>query len=221
MPFYTIDPYYSTKFYNECREALKNNSVEFKEYISIKPPYNWYFSIDKEPVIVNYDEASTSADTKYLVNKVNALRPNEEYLLVRRENDDGPKSLLKFVENEPLKEARTSDYAVFFTIKNRQQGEQLSRDYPGKVWFMGKYYDNKFKLCLATHRIVKGFLDPGQILLERTADLSEPGRFEAELNWKVFRQNDFLVKFTETPYFENGKFIRQKIQGEYTQKFTI
>lgn len=218
--FITVDPYYDTQFYNECKEALENNKVPYKEFINIKAPYYWYFKIDQPPIMVNYDQAQES-EYRWMVNVVKALRPNEEYLLMRRNNDKGGKSLFKFIENEPLKEARLSDYAIFFTIKNREQGEQLTKDYPGKVWFMGKYYDNKYKVCLATHPIVKGFLDPGQVLLEKNQDMQEPGRFEAELNWKVFRQNDYLIKFTETPYFENGKYVRPKIKGENSPKFTL
>jgi hypothetical protein len=218
--FITIDPYYTNQFYNECKEALKNNEVPYQEFINIKTPYNWYFKLDQKPLMVNYDEAADS-ELRWMVNTVKPLRPNEEYLLIRRENDKGGKSLLKFVENEALRTARESDYAVFFNIKNREQGEALTKDFPGRVYFMGKYYDNKYKVCLAVHPVVKGFLDPGQILLEKTQQMQEPGRFEAELNWRVFRQNDYLIKFTETPYFENGKYVRPKIIGEHSSKFTL
>jgi hypothetical protein len=152
---------------------------------------------------------------------VQPLRPNEEYVLQRRDNDSGPKALLKFVENEPLRTARTSDYAVFFTIRNREEAESITKDYPGRVWYMGKYYENKYRVCLATHPVVKNFLNPGQILLEKNKELSEPGRFESELNWKVFRGNDMLVKFTETPYFEDGRFVPVKIRGDSSNKFKI
>lgn len=218
--FITIDPYYETRFYNECKEALRNNGVEFKEFISVKPPYDWYFQLDQKPIMVNYDEA-TDSEMRWMVNAVQPLRPNEAYLLLRRDNDNGPKALLKFVENEPMKIARTSDYAVFFTIRNREEAEKLTKDYPGKVWYFGKYYNNKYRVCLATNRTIRGFLDDKQILLERNKELSEPGRFEAELNFKVFRGNDMLVKFTETPFFEDGKYNPVKIKGELSNKFTI
>lgn len=218
--YITIDPYYDTRFYNECKEALKNNGVEFKEFISIKPPYDWYFQIDKTPVLVNFDQA-TDSESRWLINAVQPLRPNEEYLLLRRDNDKGAQALLKFVENEALRSARKSEYAVFFTIKNREEGERITKDYPGKVWYLGKYYNNKYKICLATHPVVRNFLSDNQVLLEKTKELSEPGRFEAELNYRIFRQNDMLVKFTETPFFEDGRFNRVKIQGELSSKFIL
>jgi len=218
--FLTIDPYYDARFYNECKEALKNNRVSFSEFINIKPPYHWYLNIDVVPIMVNYDKA-TDSESRWMVQKVHPLRPNEEYLLLRRDQDHGKSSLLKYIENEPLKKARTSDYAVFFTVKNREELENLSKLWPGRIWYMGKYYSNKYRICLATHISIKGLLNPNQILLEKNNDLSEPGRLESELNWRVFKEKDRLVKFTETPYFEDGKYRRPKIKGELSQKFLI
>jgi hypothetical protein len=220
MAFLTVDPYYPTNFYNESKEALKNNSIEFQEFIVTKQPYHWYFQLDQKPIMVNYDVASNS-DLRWLVTTVNPLKPSDEYLLLRRENDSGKKALLKFVENTPMKEARESDHSIFFTIKNREEGIQLSKDYFGKIWYMGKYYNNRFRVCLGTHETLKGFLKPSQILLEKTSDMKGPGRFESELNWKIFRGVDYLTKFTETPYFENGTYNRPSIKPDNTKKFTI
>jgi len=220
MGFYTIDPYYDNQFYNECKESLKNNRVDFQEYINIKTPFEWYFKLDKEPVIVNYDKVSGSS-SRWMVNIIKPLRPNEEYILLRRDNDKGAKALLKFIENIPLRKARKSDYAVFFTVKNREELELITKDYPGRIWFMGKYYNNKYRICLGTHKLIKNFLDTKDILLEKTQDLNEPGRFEAELNWRVFRGQDYLIKFTETPYFEKSKYFRPRIIGDYSSKFNL
>jgi len=218
--FITTDPYYTPQFFNECKEALKNNDVKFNEFINIKAPFDWYFQIDEKPIMVNYDKA-TDSESRWMVNIVKPLKANEEYLLLRRDNDKGQKALAKFIENKPLRQARKSDYAVFFTVKNREEIETLTKDYPGKVWYMGKYYSNKFRVCLATHSAILNFIDKGQILLEKTNDMTQPGRFEAELNFKIFRGNDYLIKFTETPYFLNGKFNRPTIRGDYSSKFTI
>jgi len=216
----TIDPYYPIEFFNQTKEALKNNEVEYSVALNIKPPYNWYFNIDKEPIMVDYDKA-TNSEERWIINAVNPLRSNDAYLLQRRNNDNGPKALLKFVENEPMKKARVSDYAVFFTVSGKDELEKISKEYPGTIWYLGKYYNNKFRVCLAVHESIKAFLSLDQILLEKKKDLSEPGRFEAELNWKIFRGNDALVKFTETPYVINGKMTRPKIQGEHSSRFII
>lgn len=218
--FITIDPYYSNQFYNECLEALKNNSVEFTEFVNIKPPYSWYLDLEKEPIMVNYDIA-TGSERRWMVNKVHALRENEEYIFQRRENDKGATALLKFIENEPMKEARTKGYGVFFTVKNREELESLSKEFPGKIWFLGKYYKNKFRVCLCTNKMIRNYLNPEQILLENNGEFNEPGRFEAELNWKVFRGFDMLLKFTETPYFQNGKYHRVQIKPEVSSKYQL
>lgn len=218
--YVTIDPYYDNEFYNECKEALKNNEVDFTEFLNIKSPYSWYFDIEQAPVMVNYDRA-TGSQLRWMVSLVQPLRPNEEYLLLRRNKDKGRKAMLRYIENEPLKSARTSDYAVFFTVKNREELESISSEYPDKIWYMGKYYNNKYRVCLATHEVVENFLREDQILLKKNKELSEPGRFESELNWKVFRGNDHLIKFTETPFFLKGKYNRPKIQGEHSSKFLL
>lgn len=218
--FYTVDPYYNNQFYNECKEALKNNNIKFNVFLNIKAPFHWYFELKEAPTIVNYDKA-TSSESRWLVNIITPLKPTEEYLLLRRENDKGQTALLKFIENKPLKEARESDYAVFFTIKNKEEGMKLSKDFPGKIYYFGKYYNNKFRVCLGTHRTIKGFLDKDQILLERTSTLSEPGRFESELNFKVFRERDRLIKFTDTPFFYNGVYKHPAIKGELSSRFII
>jgi len=218
--FITIDPYYDNQFYNECKEALKNNGIEYEVFINLKPPYDWYFKLEEKPVMVNYDEANAD-QIRFMVGTVKPLRPNEEYLLLRRNNDNGSKALLKFVENEALRTARTADYSCFFTVKNKEELERITKEYPGKVWYFGKYYKNRYRVCLGTHAAIKTFLDPAQILLENNKEYTEPGRFEAELNWKVFRGNDQLVKFTETAFFEKGIYHRPKIRGDLSSKFNI
>jgi hypothetical protein len=220
--FITVDPYYDNAFYNECKEALKNNGVPFEVFISIKAPYDWYFKIADEykPIMVNYDSAGPD-EARWMVNTVKPLRANEEYLLLRRNNDNGAKALLKFVENEPLLKARKAAYSVLFTVKNREELEQISKDYPGRIWYMGKYFKNRYRVCLGTHAAIKNFLTDSQILLENNKEYSEPGRFEVEFNRRVLRGNDHLIKFTETPYFEKGVFKRPKIRGEHSSRFNI
>ena len=55
------------------------------------------------------------------------------YLLYRRIDSQSKNGLLKYIENEPLKEARLSDYACFFNLKSVQEGERISKQYPGKI----------------------------------------------------------------------------------------
>ena len=213
MAFYTIDEYYTPEFYNECKESLKNNNIDFKEFISIKPPYKWYFQIDQEPIMINYDKLTKSSE-RFLVNKIQALRPNEEYLLQRRNNAVGPKAILKYTENEPLKNARKSDFAIFFNATSKDQLLNITKELPGtKIYYFGRYYNNKFRVALCTNPMIKNYLNPDDILLEREKDFTELGRFESELNFKIFRQKDYLQKYTETTYFKDGKYNPVKIKS--------
>ncbi len=216
--FYTLDDYYPIEFYNEVKSSLRNNDVEYKEYISIKPPFNWYFKIDQSPIMVNYDELPKK-EQRWLIQKVKPLRANEEYLFQRRNDDTGSKAILKYTENKPLQEARKSDYACFFNVKNKDELERISKEFPGKIYFMGKYYSNKYRVCLCTNKMIKNFIDPEQILLENK--FKDAGRFEAELNFKVFRGNDMLEKHTDTPYILNGKMNYVGIKSEISGRFKL
>ena len=204
----TLDDYYPTNFYNESLEALKNNNVGYQEFINIKD-YKWYIDLPNNPVMVNYDELPRS-DSRWLVTKIKPLRPNEEYLFQRRLDDTGKKAMLKYVENKPMKEARLSDYAVFFNARNKEQLQKITKEFPGTIYYFGNYYSNKYKLCLCSNKMILNYIDKGQILLESTS--KEIGMFEAELNFKVFRGNDYLAKYTETPYFKDGNFKDVKIR---------
>jgi len=217
--FVTIDPYNSISRFNEIKEALKNNNVDYDLFISIKPPFNWYFELKTAPIMVNYDEI-THAQTRFLVNTVKPATSSDAYLLIRRNDGTGKSGFLKYTENEPLKEARTSKYGIFFTVGGRDELLALSKEYPGKLWFLGKYYKNRFKLCLCTHPGIKLLLHPDRILLEQTNN-TEAGAFEAEFNFKILRGTDYIKKFAETPYAQTGRYIQPKILTDKTGQFIL
>lgn len=204
--FYTLDNYYSVKFYNETREALKNNKIKFNEFIDIKSPYQWYFKLNDntKPIMINYDEVEKN---RFFIRKVQALRPNEEYLLQRREDDAGA-NLKKYLFNDAFRDAE--NYGIFFHIKSKDELLKLSKDFPGKIYYLGKYYDNKFRVCLCNNIMIKNYISPNQILLEKTQDMKEIGRFEAEFNYRILKLNDYIIKYTETIYAQNGSIIRPK-----------
>jgi len=218
--YYTIDPYYDIAFFNESKEALKNNNTDFEVFIEIKQPFNWYFKLNKDPIMVNYDKI-TVGKSRWLVNTIIPLRPNEEYLLLRRNNDHGKSALLNHIENDPMKEARKSDYAVFFHVGSREEILNISADYPGKIWFMGKYMSGRYKVFMCTHPIIETFLDKEQILLKKDSSMNEPGRFESEFNYRVLLKKDNLIKFFETPYVLDGRITIPKMRSDFTSRFTI
>ena len=221
--FVTIDPYYSVEFYNEVKEALKNNGIEPKEFISIKTPFSWYLQVPREPLMVNYDVLD-KANERFLINKLQSLRENEAYRYMRRNDGVGQKAILKYTENTPMKEARLSDYAVFFQAKNKETMLKISKEMPIKLWYMGKYYSNKYRVMLCTNKLILNYIDRSDILMEKnSSEFNEPGRFEAELNFKVFRHMDYLEKYTETPYFKDGVYHQPSIKGdrEISKRFVI
>jgi len=209
--FITLDEYYPVHNYNEALEAMKNNGITPKEFISIKPPYNWYIEVPYKPILINYDELPESSE-RWIINKVQALRPNEEYLLRRRDDSTGANAMLKYTENEPLRESRLSEYSVFFDVRSKEQLLQITKEIPIKIWYFGKYKNNKIRLCLCSNKMILNYLNPEQIILEKNTN--EPGRFEAELNFKIFRGMDMLQKYTETEYYLNGQQYKVSIKSD-------
>ena len=215
--FYTLDNYYGVKFYNDTREALKNNQIKFKEFIEIKSPYNWYIKLDDnlKPIMVNYDEKQKY---RFLVQKVQALRSNEEYLLQRREDDAGT-NIKKYIFNDAFRDSE--EYGIFFHIKSKDELLKISKEFPGKIYYLGKYYDNKYRVCICNNIMIKNYINPGQILLEKTPEMKEPGKFEAEFNYRVLKLNDYIVKYTETIYALNGSLVRPKVFDTENKKIFI
>ena len=215
--FYTLDNYYGVKFYNDTREALKNNQIKFKEFIEIKSPYNWYIKLDDnlKPIMVNYDEKQKY---RFLVQKVKALRTNEEYLLQRREDDAGT-NIKKYIFNDAFRDSE--EYGIFFHIKSKDELLKISKEFPGKIYYLGKYYDNKYRVCICNNIMIKNYINPGQILLEKTPEMKEPGKFEAEFNYRVLKLNDYIVKYTETIYAINGSLVRPKVFDTTNSKIFI
>ena len=215
--FYTLDNYYGVKFYNDTREALKNNQIKFKEFIEIKSPYKWYIKLDDnlKPIMVNYDEKQKY---RFLVQKVKALRSNEEYLLQRREDDAGT-NIKKYIFNDAFRDSE--EYGIFFHIKSKDELLKISKEFPGKIYYLGKYYDNKYRVCICNNIMIKNYINPGQILLEKTPEMKEPGKFEAEFNYRVLKLNDYIVKYTETIYAINGSLVRPKVFDTENKKIFI
>lgn len=215
MSFITIDNYYDVNFYNQCKEALKNNKIEFLEFLEIKSPYRWIFKLNENPVMVNYDEIKK---TRFIVSKVIPLRPNEEYLLQRRGSSEGA-NITTYINNDAFNSIK--DYGVFINVSSRDELIRISKEYPGKIYYLGKYYGNKFRVCLVNNPMIKNYIEPNKILLEKTPDMKEPGRFEAEFNYRILKNKDYIYKTTQTIYAENGSIIRPKVFDTTNSKIFI
>lgn len=212
---FTIDPYYPVTFYNECLEALKNNNINYNELINIKSPYNWYIKTEKEPIMVNYDEISKN-DKRFLVTKIVSVRDNEQYFTQRRDDSSSPGGILRYIENEPFKDARNSNTSLFFK-GTRDNLIKISKEFPGKIWYLGKYYNNTIRVFLCNNDIIKNYINKNDILLEKGTEHKLPGYFEADFNWKILKNKEYIIKHFETLYIQNGQVYYPKYYTDTTK----
>lgn len=216
--FITIDPYYNIQFYNECKEALKNNKIKFREYISTKSPYYFYFEVDQAPTFINYDQADKSY-TKWLVNIVKAVKPVDEYLYLRRDSYSELKGLKQYALNTPLISSDRTGQGIFFT-SSKEQIINISKTYPRNIWFMGRYFNRMYKVYFTDNLTIKNFINTDQILVESN-NFKSPIELEVQLNYKIFREKDRLEKISETPYIKNGLVYSVSVRPEISDKFII
>lgn len=211
----TIDPYYSIQTYNTSKEALKNNNIAFDEYMSIKSPFNWYFDLPSKPMMMNFDELNS--DNRYVVSIVKPLVPQDYWTYFRR-NTDKNKLLTKFIYNDCYKDLESSKFIVFncndhgFLLK-------LSKMADSKVWFLGKYINKRYTICLIKYSDQARLLIPGETILYERNINEKLETFESEFNYKVFRFRDRLKKFASTPFYDKGKFVTPRLPLEPRDRF--
>jgi len=198
--FFTIDPYTSVIQYNESLEALKNNKINYVEYISTLGPYNWYLSLEKSqyPIMMNYEKMNNTI-WKQCVSKVLPLRPNDVYLLYRRGEK---KDIAKYIENDVFKQARNNN-SIVFKIKTKEETLSLSKIY-GTIYPLGVYFNGSIKLAICFNSEIKNSLTSDRILVEMGSH--KPGELEKEINYRALRNQDKIIKYSITPYFKDGKF---------------
>jgi hypothetical protein len=214
--FITIDPYYNVEFYNECLQALKNNNVDFNEYISTKAPYYFYIEVEDKPLFINYDVAPKAAE-RWLVSLVKPLRSNDEYTYLRRDNIQRLEAVKHYSYTTPFKAIDSSKQGVIFTA-TKEEVMRVSREYKRKIWFMGRYFNRKYVIFATDNLMIKNFIPSENILAEG----SNPIDIETQINYKVFQGKDRLTKYSETPYVENGNFYPVRgVRQERSDKFVL
>ena len=198
--FFTIDPYVSITEYNQALQALENNGIKYTEFINVLGNKYWYLSLEnnQRPIMINYDNIDNTTWTK-VVSKTKPLKSNHIYLLYRR----GEKSdIAKYVENDWLRKARKSK-SVVFTIRNKEEVLNLSKLY-GRIYPLGVYFNGGIKLAICFNPEIKNSLMPDRIKLEM--DPHKVGELELAINFKVLRNQDKIIKYVETPYWDKGNF---------------
>ena len=201
--FITMDPYYDINFYNECLHALENNDVNFKEYISTKPPYEYYIEIDNKPMFINYDAVNDSY-SKWLVNIVKALKPNDDYIYLRRDSIVNLKAINHYAINDALRTGVKTGEGIFFT-STKEDILKISKNFPRKIYYFGRYFNNKYRVFFSDSLLIQNFLNQDQILVS-SKSFKSITELEVDLNYNVFHEKDRLEKLSETPYVLNGKY---------------
>lgn len=198
---FTIDPFTSISQYNEALHALENNKIGYREWISTFTPYDFYLSTNggEKPIMVNYDTIGRTEWIK-VVSKVQPLTTNDVYLLYRR--PDKQKNIDLYINNDVFRKAKKSNNIVF-DYKNKEQLGSLSKSY-GPIYPLGHYMNGRHKLAISFNKNIKNVLMPSDILLEIGSH--KDGELEVQINYKIFRNQDKLEKWSKTPYFDNGKF---------------
>lgn len=215
----TIDDFYSVDFYNTCKEALLNNGVPFKEYVSITGNNKWYLDVPRAPLMVNYTVCPKSEE-RYLINKVQALELSAEYRYYRK-IDGYQKMSFKYTRNDAWSSLEGKE-AWLVKIDSKEQILKWSQiDRETKIWYLGKYLGNRYRLALVTSGIIRTLIPRENILAEKTV-LTSVEQFESEINYKVLFLKDRIVKFSETPYFKNDRFFMpQRYPEDQKSRFFV
>lgn len=216
--FITFDSYYDVATYNSFKTAAKNNGIEYEEYLRVRPPYNRFLKIkDKSdlPSFVNYDFA-TSSDIKWLVSTVKAVRPNEEYLLRRREGKDI--RYFDYILPKPLEEAHKEDYIMVFKAMSFTELSVLSKSLGNvKIYKWGTAKVKKYNIYYCFNPYIKGYLSTKDVLMEFGKEASStaqkhdkavpsnPGDLEYYLNHFILVKEKLEDKTYEAEYWEDGK----------------
>lgn len=199
---FTIDPYTSIESYNESLSALDNNNISYTEWISTLAPYKFYLNLGgTHPVMINYDIIDKT-DWKFLVSKVQPLRTNDEVLLYRRSSRKN--NIRVYINNDAFERAMKADKTLIFRYDNKEELLQLSNSY-GLIYPLGKYINNNMKLAMCFDAQIKNVIPPNHVMLE--IGKHRVGELEAQINWKVLRNQDKITKWVLTPKFKDGKFF--------------
>lgn len=206
--FVSIDDYYDVNFYNDSLMALEENGVQFTEHILFKDKIpKFCIELPREPLMIHYNVVPLEHE-KYLVSKVIPLDANSSVTLYRKKVDYGKGIRPEMYLNDALSSIEPGQYAAFVDIKSQEEAIALTKEIPLRIYFLGKYL-NKYKVCLITSDYFIPKLKPSQILLE-LSEKSSVIRFEQDFNFRILQRKDRLVKYSKTPYFENGVFFKPR-----------
>lgn len=200
---YNLDSY-DIKLYNEFLNNLKNHNIQFNEYVNSRD-YKFYLETNEIPFILNYNELNNNS-RMFLISKVQGVNTQDIYNY-RRTKLSNSRENLKLCINDAYQYFlnKKSEYFYFIHIQNKEKAELLSKDI-GRLYYFGTYLNNKYKIYLSNNQYLTNFIGIEDILAG-SDDLFE---LEMNINYNIFRLQDRIKKFSQTPYRENGTTILPK-----------
>ena len=216
--FITFDFYYDINRYNEFIAAALQNRVEFRQFLSIQPPYNWFLMIkpDDFPKFLLYEEA-TSNDIKWLVSIIRPTRPNEAYYVERR---PGQKvSYWQYVTPEPFKNLKKKKYMMVFKTYDNYPLRDISKELGKvKIYQLPRKSDLKgYYINVCFNPYIKSYINQKNILFE--FDNNDKTKQNVPDNWATVEyyinhfklvQEKIIDKTYLLPYYENGVYYPLK-----------
>lgn len=197
----SIDPFYDVEFYNRCKNSLENNKCEYREFISVRPPYNWFLDIPKQPQLLDYIEADRT-EKLHLISVAKPIK-NQDFWKYYRRGNDTRDNIQRFINNDAFNEAAKSVYSAFVWIRSKEQALKISAGLKGiKLWYFGKFFE-RYKIYMINNEIITTVIPKEDILVSCTD--KNLIKLEQDLNFKKFKLQDFLIKNSETVYILNGR----------------
>lgn len=202
MKFISFDEYYTRTQYNSFLMSAANNNVKFTEFIKIRPPFNFVLRIDDKdiPKFLDYE---LEKENRWLVSKMIARYPNEEFQLRRKDND--PKQeITRFVENDVLSLARVKPFVCvfYFSGNNLLEWSDLIQD---KIYILG--LKGGFKIAVTFNKLILNVIEHNTIILiEEDGDFRGVGEIEQRVNYLWKPKEKITHKTLESMYYDKGKF---------------
>jgi len=198
----SIDSFYSISQYNEALHALKNNGIQYEEWVVSRNPFHFYLDLKgKKPIMLNYEVIDRN-DWIKAVSKVQPLVGNDEVVLYRR--GERVSDIKLFINNDVFAKALKAPNTIVFHYQNREQLLNLSKTY-GTIYPIGRYLSGAKRLAICFDPLIKNVIIPKDIELEMGKH--KLGELEIQINYKVLRNKDKIIKWIKTPKFNNGKYI--------------
>lgn len=203
---YNIDKY-DIKLYNEFLNNLTKHNIDYTEYVCTRDN-KFYLSTQLEPFILDYTPIQ-NASKMFLISKTKGVN-NQDAYQYRRQKVAASKDNLKLCINDAyqyfidLNQKQKNSIFYFINIPNKERAEAISKQL-GRLYYFGFYY-NKYRVYLTNNQYTTNYIDPENILVS-SSDLFDA---EMQLNYNIFRLQDRLKKFSQTPYRENGTTVLPK-----------